>query len=140
MDTIGTQRPVPGMEKDSPATGAMSAPAWVKHEGLKKWVAEIAALTEPDAIHWCDGSAQAEALCQQLEASGTLRRLNPAKRLIPGWFGRIQTTSRALKIVRSFAANEKTTPVPPITGWIRAKCGRHSASCSEAPCAVAPFM
>lgn len=45
---------------------------------LNAWVAEVAALTRPDAIHWCDGSAEEnEALIQQMLADGTLHRLNP---------------------------------------------------------------
>ena len=40
-------------------SGEIPVPSWVKSRGLVKWVAEIAALTKPDAIHWCDGS-QAE--------------------------------------------------------------------------------
>jgi phosphoenolpyruvate carboxykinase (GTP) len=34
----------------------VNAPATLKHEGLKTWVAEIANLTQPDHIHWADGS------------------------------------------------------------------------------------
>ena len=29
-----------------------------KHEKLLAWVEEVAQLTQPDEIHWCDGSAE----------------------------------------------------------------------------------
>ena len=45
---------------------------------LEAWVAEVAALTRPDRIHWCDGSdAENAALVAQMEGDGTLVRLNP---------------------------------------------------------------
>ena len=45
---------------------------------LEAWVAEVAAMTRPDRIHWCDGSdAENAALVAQMEADGTLVRLNP---------------------------------------------------------------
>ncbi|AWV08260.1 phosphoenolpyruvate carboxykinase [Lysobacter maris] len=40
-------------------------------------MAEVAALTRPDAIHWCDGSdEESEALIAQMQADGTLLPLN----------------------------------------------------------------
>ncbi len=52
-----------------------------KHTALNAWVAEVAALCQPDAIHWCDGSqAEYDALAAQLVAKGTFIRLDGAKR------------------------------------------------------------
>ncbi|GAB3104216.1 phosphoenolpyruvate carboxykinase (GTP) [Lysobacter terrae] len=48
-----------------------------KLAALNTWVAQVAALTLPDAIHWCDGSdAENAMLIAQMEADGTLIRLN----------------------------------------------------------------
>jgi phosphoenolpyruvate carboxykinase (GTP) len=52
-----------------------------KNKTLLAWVAQMAALTEPDSIHWCDGSDEEwTQLTDALVASGTLKRLNPKKR------------------------------------------------------------
>ena len=48
-------------------------------ESLSSWVAEVARLTQPDNIHWCNGSeAEAEALTQSMLGDGTLEPLNAA--------------------------------------------------------------
>ncbi len=48
---------------------------------LLAWVEEIAALTRPDAVHWCDGSAEEyDSLAQGLVDAGTFKKLSDAKR------------------------------------------------------------
>ena len=57
------------------------APAPTTHAKLLSWVEEIASLTQPDSIHWCDGSAEEyDALAQTLIGAGTFERLSDAKR------------------------------------------------------------
>ena len=53
----------------------------VEHDGLRAWVAQIAALTKPAAIRWCDGSdAEWNMLSSQLVDAGTLVKLDDTKR------------------------------------------------------------
>jgi phosphoenolpyruvate carboxykinase (GTP) len=57
----------------------------VKNRALAQWVSEIAQLTRPDAIVWCDGSEEEKArLTQQAIDRKILFPLNPAKR--PGCY------------------------------------------------------
>jgi phosphoenolpyruvate carboxykinase (GTP) len=58
-----------------------TASAPTTNERLLTWVGEVAALTEPDEIHWCDGSAEEyDSLCQALVEAGTFEQLSDAKR------------------------------------------------------------
>src|SRR5581483_2413231 len=72
--------------QDGPVVATANAipglfPAPTKHARLIAWVAEIAALTKPDRVRWCDGSeAEWTELTDELVKAGTLKRLNPEKR------------------------------------------------------------
>ena len=64
---------------DVNALGAVAPPT--KHARLLAWVQEVADLTKPDRVYWCDGSeAEWTRLTDELVAGGTLTRLNPALR------------------------------------------------------------
>lgn len=65
---------------NSPAMPGLSlnAPSYVKHARLIAWVADMAALCKPAAIHWCDGSEEEyQRLCQQLVDAGTFKNSTP---------------------------------------------------------------
>jgi len=52
-----------------------------QNKQLIDWVEDIAQLTTPDRIHWCDGSAEEyDELCQLLVDNGTFTKLSEAKR------------------------------------------------------------
>jgi len=56
------------------------------NDRLNAWVADWAAILQPADIRWCDGSEQEyDALCAQLVASGTFKKLNDAKRPNSYW-------------------------------------------------------
>ncbi|MFP6623800.1 MAG: phosphoenolpyruvate carboxykinase, partial [Myxococcota bacterium] len=59
----------------------MSAETPTSHTRLNAWVEEVASLTAPDAIRWCDGSqAEYDEMFELMLATGTAQKLNPEKR------------------------------------------------------------
>ncbi|NNM51795.1 MAG: phosphoenolpyruvate carboxykinase (GTP) [Pseudomonadales bacterium] len=62
-------------------TSVLAAPEFVRHSRLKQWVTDVVALTEPQAVVWCDGSEQeAQKLFALMVEGGSIIKLNPAKR------------------------------------------------------------
>jgi phosphoenolpyruvate carboxykinase (GTP) len=57
----------------------------LKNEELKRWIQEVADLTQPATVYVCDGSQEEyDRLCSEMVSSGTLKKLNSEKR--PGSF------------------------------------------------------
>jgi phosphoenolpyruvate carboxykinase (GTP) len=70
-----------GMTADTSTTTATDAAAPTSHEGILNWVNEIAALTQPENIHWVTGSDEEwTELTDALVASGTFIKLDEKKK------------------------------------------------------------
>ena len=72
------------MDTDTRSRG-MSERAGVTHEGIRDWVDEVAKMTMPDRIVYCDGSeGEKDTLIKECLATGELIELNQQK--LPGCY------------------------------------------------------
>ena len=94
------------------------APAYVKNIRLLAWVREMAALMQPNAIHWCNGSeAEYNQQCEALVNAGTFKKLNVAKR--PNSYLALSDPSDVARVEdRTFICCEKKENAGPTNNWV----------------------
>jgi phosphoenolpyruvate carboxykinase (GTP) len=87
------------------------------HPRLLAWVREVAELTRPARIHWCDGSdAEWTTLTNQLVEAGTLVQLNPEKKPNSFW-ARTDPTDVARVEERTFICSADPDDAGPTNNW-----------------------
>ena len=91
-------------------------------KSLSDWVAEVAELTSPDRIHWCDGTEQEyRKLVDEMLDSGSLLELNQKHfpGLLPAPLAPVEDVARVEHLTFVCTPRQATTPARTTTGWRR---------------------
>ncbi|HEX6515610.1 MAG TPA: phosphoenolpyruvate carboxykinase (GTP) [Nocardioidaceae bacterium] len=101
---------------DASQESNQSAPT--THEGILRWVNEIAQLTQPDQVHWCTGSDEEWVeLTDALVEAGTFVRLNEKKKPNSFW-ARTDPTDVARVEDRTFICSAEEKDAGPTNNWM----------------------
>ncbi|MFN0054874.1 MAG: phosphoenolpyruvate carboxykinase (GTP) [Planctomycetales bacterium] len=88
------------------------------HRRLESWVEEVARLTAPASIQWCDGSeAESDALNERLVATGEFIRLNPEKHP-HSFLARSDPQDVARVEDRTFICSRDSQDAGPTNNWL----------------------
>ena len=92
-------------------------PAPTSHAGLVAWVEQIAALTRPARVHWCNGSeTEKKAIAADLIDKGTLKELDQTKR--PGCYYAASDPKDVARVEsRTFICSEQEIDAGPTNNW-----------------------
>jgi phosphoenolpyruvate carboxykinase (GTP) len=106
--TADTQAPATSLTEGAPTS----------HQGILDFVAEVAALTTPDRIHWVTGSDEEwTELTDALVESGTFTRLDPAKK--PNSFHAASDPSDVARVEdRTYICSVDEKDAGPTNNWM----------------------